>query len=84
MEKMKTEDFTKELKEVLEMEDADQKITLKTNLRDLEGYDSLSVLSIIAMIDKNFNKQIPAPDFVKVTTVSSLMELIGKEHFDQI
>ena len=84
MEKMKTEDFIKELKEVLEMEDEDQKITLKTNLRDLEGYDSLSVLSIIVMIDKNLDKQIPAIDFVKVTTVSSLMELIGKEHFDQI
>ncbi len=81
---MKTEDFIKELKEVLEMEDEDQKITLKTNLRDLEGYDSLSVLSIIVMIDKNLDKQIPAIDFVKVTTVSSLMELIGKEHFDQI
>ena len=81
MEKMKTEDFINELKEALEIEDEDQEITLETNLKELEEYDSLSVLSIIAMIDKNFDKQVPSADFIKNTTVSSLMELIGKEYF---
>jgi hypothetical protein len=33
------------------------------------------------MIDKNFDKQIPSADFIKNTTVSSLMDLIGKEYF---
>ena len=79
---MKKKEFIDELKDALEIEDEDQEITLETNLKDLEEYDSLSVLSIIAMIDKNFGKQIPSSDFVKVTTVSSLMELIGKENFD--
>jgi len=82
MEKMKTGDFINELKDALEIEDEDQEISLETNLKELEEYDSLSVLSIIAMIDKNFGKQIPSLDIVKVTTVSSLMELIGKEHFE--
>lgn len=82
MEKMKTEDFINELKEALETEDEDQEISLKTNLKDLEEYDSLSVLSIIAMIDKNFGKQIPSTDFAKVTTISSLMDLIGIECFE--
>ena len=81
MEKMKAEVFINELKEALEIEDEDQEITLETNLKELEEYDSLSVLSIIAMIDKNFGKQIPSADFIKNTTVSSLMDLIGKEHF---
>jgi len=82
MEKMKTEDFIKELKEALEIEDEDQEITLETNLKELEEYDSLSVLSIIAMIDKNFGKQIPSIDFIKITTIKSLIDLIGKEHFE--
>jgi len=82
MEKMKTEDFINELKEALEIEDEDQEITLETYLKDLEEYDSLSVLSIIAMIDNNFAKQISSSDFVKVTTVSSLMGLIGRECFE--
>ena len=81
MEKMKTEDFINELKEALEIEDEDQEITVKTYLKDLEEYDSLSVLSIIAMIDKNFSKQIPSSEFAKVVTVGNLIELIGKEHF---
>jgi acyl carrier protein len=80
MEKMKTEDFINELKEALEIED--QEITLETNLKELEEYDSLSVLSIIAMIDKNFSKQILSSDLVKVITVGNLIELIGKEHFE--
>jgi len=79
---MKVDNFIDELKEALEVEDEDQEITLETNLKDLEEYDSLSVLSIIAMIDKNFNKQISSSDFVKITTIKSLMDLIGKEYFE--
>ena len=81
MKKMKTDDFIKELKDALEIEDEGQEITVKTYLKDLEEYDSLGVLSIIAMIDKNFGKQIPSSDFVKVTTLGNLIELIGKAHF---
>lgn len=79
---MKVENFINELKDALEIEDEDQEITLETNLKDLEEYDSLSVLSIIAMIDKNFGKQIPSSDFIKITTVGTLMKLIGKEYFE--
>ena len=82
MEKMKTDDFINELKDALEIEEEDQEITLETNLKELEEYDSLSVLSIIAMIDKNFSKQIPSLDFIKITTIKSLMNLIGEEHFE--
>ena len=81
MKKMKIDDFINELKEALEIEDEDQEITLETDLKELEEYDSLSVLSIIAMIDKYFGKQISSSDFIKVTTISSLMDLIGKEYF---
>ena len=82
MEKMNTKDFINELKDALEIEDEDQEITLETNLKELEEYDSLSVLSIIAMIDKNFSKQVLALDLAKVITVGNLIELIGKEHFE--
>ena len=81
MKKMKKEEFIENLKDALEIEDEDREITAGTNLKDLEEYDSLSVLSIIAMIDKNFGKQIPSIDFIKITTIKSLMELIGKEYF---
>lgn len=82
MVKIKTEDFIRELKEVLEIEDEDQEITLKTNLKYLEEYDSLSVVSITTMIDMNFGKQIPSIAFIKVTTIESLIDLIGEEYFE--
>ena len=78
---MKVENFINELKEALEIEDEDKEITLETDLRYVEEYDSLSVLAIIAMIDKNFDKQIPSSDFANVTTVKSLMNLIGEKYF---
>lgn len=79
---MKVEDFIDELKDALEIEDEDKKITLETDLRYIEEYDSLSVLSIIAMIDKNFSTQIPSANFIKITTIKSLIDLIGREYFD--
>ena len=81
MIKMKKEEFIENLKDVLEIGDDDYKITTETNLTDLEEYDSLSVLAIVAMIDKNFSKQIPSLDFIKITTIKSLMDLIGEEYF---
>ena len=82
MEKMKTDDFVNELKEALEIEEEEQEITLETNLKDLEEYDSLSVLSIIAMIDKNFGKQLSSQQFADINTVRNLIEKIGVEHFE--
>jgi len=79
---MKVENFINELKDALEIEDENKEITVGTDLRYVEEYDSLSVLSIIAMVDKNFGKQIPSSDFAKVTTVKTLMNLIGKEYFE--
>ena len=79
---MKVENFINELKEALEIEDEDKEITLETDLRYVEEYDSLSVLAIIAMVDKNFGKQIPSADFAKVTTIKTLMNLIGEGYFE--
>ena len=77
---MKVSEFIEKLKETLELED--EELNEDTNLKDLEEYDSLSVLSIIAMIDENFGKQLSAQQFSDVTTVKSLIEKIGVENFE--
>lgn len=77
---MKVSEFLEELKDRLELEDVE--LNEDTNLKDLEEYDSLSVLSIIAMIDENFEKKLSAQDFQSITTVKSLMELIGMDSFE--
>ena len=81
MNKIKKEEFLNNLKEALEVED-DETLTMDTNLKDLEEYDSLSVLVIVAMVDKKIKKQISSSGFEKVTTVNSLISLIGEEYFE--
>ncbi|NQS88302.1 acyl carrier protein [Patescibacteria group bacterium] len=78
---MKKSKFIEKIKEALEI-DSNEKITEDSGLRDLEEYDSLGVLTIIMMIDENFGKQLSSSDFEKITTVGSLMKLIGEENFE--
>ena len=68
------------LKEILEIED--QELTLETNLKETEGYDSLFVLSLIALIDKEFKKSVSADQVVNIITIQNLVDLIGPENFN--
>ena len=77
---MKINEFIGKLKETLELEDAE--LNENTNLKDLEEYDSLSVIAIIALVDENFGKQLSAQQFADITTVRSLIKKIGLESFD--
>ncbi len=78
---MKKETFFELLTETLDITSVDT-IDESTQLRDLEEYDSLAVLSLIAMVDEHFGKRLPGSEFQKVTTVESLMSMIGPEQFD--
>jgi len=53
-----------------------------TKLKDLENYDSISLLSVIAFVDENFNQQIDPDQFKNMETVSDLMNIIGLENFE--
>lgn len=76
---MKTSVFLEKLQEELE---EDQTLTMDTNLKELESYDSISLLSVIAFVDENFNKKIDAKQFKDIEKVSDLADIIGKENFE--
>jgi acyl carrier protein len=76
---MNTQDFIEKLKEALEFEEVE--MTENTNLRQIEGYDSMSVMTIIAFVDENFSKKLTAKQLASITTVKSLKELIGQDIF---
>lgn len=78
---MRKEDFLTELFNVLEIESI-KNLTEDTILRDLPEYTSLSVLSIIVLVDENFNKKITAVELKGITTVKSLINLIGLDNFE--
>ncbi|MBE4950156.1 phosphopantetheine-binding protein [Chryseobacterium culicis] len=76
---MKTSVFLEKLQEELEEDNA---LTTETNLKALESYDSISLLSVIAFVDENFNKKVDTKHFKDIETVSDLMDVIGKENFE--
>lgn len=74
--------FLKEMHEMLEITSVDS-ITEETVLKELEEYNSLFVLTIIAFIDDNFSMQLTAEQLLSITNISSLMEKVGMEKFEE-
>ena len=68
------ENFISLISEALE-KNAEQ-IDKKDEFRNYEEWDSLAVLSLIAMIKQNYNITIPRKDFDELNTVSDLFEYI--------
>lgn len=73
---MKKFDFLIELKDALMCEDGNLNEDTSIQLT------SLTTLSVIVLIDENFNKQIKAVDLKNVATPGELMQVIGIENFE--
>lgn len=71
------EKFLSQLAEVLELEDPSI-LSFETNFRDLEQWDSLAYLSIIAMIDEEYDVVIEGNDFKKLITIGDLFNEIQR------
>ena len=78
---MKREEFIDRLKETLEI-DSSKRITEDTDLRELAEYDSLGVLTVIAMVDEIFGEEVSADDLENVATVGDLIKVVGEGKFD--
>jgi acyl carrier protein len=70
------EKFINLFKETLEINDHD--ITLSTKFRDLENWDSLAFLSVLAMIDEEYDVVIEGNDFRRLVTIEDLISEIRK------
>ncbi len=66
--------FIEALKEALEMED--QEINFDDKFRDYDTWDSLSRLSLIAVLDSEFDIQIEDEKFSKLETVRDLYNAV--------
>jgi acyl carrier protein len=77
---MKKKDFYNEFIEFLEFEPVE--LNENTELKSLEGYDSMAVMSLIAFCDEKFGKKINAQQIQSLTTVGSLIDFLGKEKFE--
>jgi acyl carrier protein len=70
------EKFINLFKETLEI--SNQDISLSTKFRDLENWDSLSFLSVLAMLDEEFDVVIEGNDFRKLVTIEDLISEIKR------
>jgi acyl carrier protein len=75
---MTINDFMVKLADLIEIE---EELSLDSNLKDYDEFDSMAIMSLVAFIHKNFGKQFNARQLNQIETVDSLVELIGKESF---
>ena len=71
------EQFLKNLKDVFEIEDRD--LAMDDKFREYPEWDSLAYLSVIAMLDEEYDCQIEEAEFKKLITVSDLFNVISKK-----
>ncbi len=71
--------FIEKFREALEI----NSLTLDENtpLKSIDGYDSMSVMATIALVDELFSKRLTAKQLAEVSTIKNLMELIGTDNF---
>lgn len=53
-----------------------EKFAAETRFRELDEWDSLTALSIIAIVDEYFNKQITGADLRSVNTIEELYNFV--------
>ena len=70
------EKFLETIKEALEVEDVEVK--LDDNLADFDSWDSISRLSLIALLDENFEVEVADAEFDETETVGDLFNLVKK------
>jgi len=67
--------FLELFKEVFEMED--EEVKFNDNFRDLETWDSITHLSLIAMLDDEYDVQIEEEELKKLITVEDLFNKVN-------
>ncbi len=72
MEEHKKEIFLRKLEEVLELED--NTLTCTTSLESID-WDSLAIISSIAVVDEIFGKVISAYNLAKCKTLDDILDL---------
>jgi acyl carrier protein len=73
---MDINDFVKNFTEQLDDTDLST-ITPETNFRDIEEWDSLTSLSVIAMVDDEYSVKLTGEDFRNSKTIADLFNIVN-------
>lgn len=72
---MELKDFIEKFAEQFDETDASV-FTAETRFKELEDWSSLVALSVIAMIDEEYNKSLKSDDLLKSETIQDLYERV--------
>lgn len=75
---METKGFIEKFAEAIELDEFDA-LTGDTKFRELPEWDSLSYLSVIAMMDEEYDTQIESADFKKLETINDIINFIEQK-----
>ena len=64
------------IEKMIDVMDIEEEVTPNTVLEDLEEWDSLSLVSFIAMANATYGKKVVAADVKMAKTVADLYELV--------
>ena len=73
---MDIKDFIEKFAEAIDRED---EIKMEDNFRDYDEWSSIAYLSIIAMMDDEYNVQLEEAEFKKLKTVQDMYDACTKE-----
>lgn len=74
---MTINDFIEKFAEAVEIEDASV-LSANTEFRNLEEWSSLAYLSVIALLDEEFDVQIEMAEFKKLNTIQEIFDACTK------
>lgn len=77
---MKKNEFVNQLTDYCEFEG--KAFNLDTSFKSIEGYDSLTILAMIAFADEKFKIKLTSQQLTKLTDFKSLMDIIGEDKFE--
>lgn len=75
---MKKEDFFRDLAELMEY---DGDLAESAVLAEIEEFDSMAVMSLVAYADAKFRKKLSGSALTNAKTAGDLLDLIGRDNF---
>ncbi len=75
---METNNFIEKFAEALDIDDMNS-LSVQTVFRDLEEWDSLAYLNIIAMLDEEFEVQIENAQFKQLITIGDIIDYLNRQ-----
>ncbi len=73
---MKKEDKIKLIAETLEIDLEQTSLSEETPLVSLKEWDSIGIISVMAMMDREFGKEITAEQIAKLDTIGDILGLM--------